>query len=777
LVYRSRAVDLFGRRSETEDLLSFCISGQPCEWWTIIGDAGMGKSRLIFEFMIRLASAGWYTGFLSGKELKTFRWEHWRPVLNTLIAIDYAADHNADVVQLLKGFKEYKNENFPKIRILLIARDITGPWFSDLNYAQDNGEIKKSKINKPLAINGLADSEILMIIDSLTDAHKLQVTKTQMLQEIRKIDPSGSPLLAIIFAIEKNTGILSGSTNKYDLLALRLAREERSIWKKHITNNDLLIRFKLLVAYLTMIGGLQNEDISALLQANNDIFPGSQEDFTVLNLLGLAPENLNNVKGIQPHLVGEYFVAANFMIKPAFGFLPTEQFKKTIALAWKYKPAQLRSFISRFVLDFSEIDSDILMPFPPADSPVETLVEWCMLQPTVISAQMYSGKDVWTERLQQLSSLTDPIIKPVAQEALILSFNVMLEYTVSYGNPDDMFPFWNALIYTLSQDPQPSLVNDTCALCRRLISLSLSKLWIDIGKSLFDELLNLGNTYIGCNAFYFAKKVEPHLIFYTELDESLKTARMMDFNHEIMIGSATDLGKLKKEADALDLLIYEAVINEAGTGDAIVYLERLEAICEAADSYDFYIILGTALQNYLALVIKDRNQFDKYFDKFETLVSKEYHSEISHKWVLMADKYIGILLITDKPRAIAILGRLSLLHELRSTTQQVSNISWEVHRRVQEHHLANFDFSSATEVFRKIQKMEEMEKKFYDGVSLCHSALYMHFYCQQTGDSANEVFYLDIAERSGKKQYGTKMYKTQYTLARGFFSIKNRSAG
>ncbi|MFQ5482580.1 MAG: hypothetical protein ACE5ER_07460, partial [Nitrospinaceae bacterium] len=128
----NRFIGLVGRDSEMEFLQDWCGEGKTLSCQVIKGDGGMGKTRLALEFALRLRDGGgWDAGFLYREQMETLvrhpRFPQWRPVVDTLMIIDYAAWEQDLLTRLfsrLKDWVENRREGAqPTVRLLLLERN------------------------------------------------------------------------------------------------------------------------------------------------------------------------------------------------------------------------------------------------------------------------------------------------------------------------------------------------------------------------------------------------------------------------------------------------------------------------------------------------------------------------------------------------------------------------------------------------------------------------------------------------------------------------------
>ena len=128
----TRSVEVVGRKAELASLTEWLHSTAAVSVRVMVGDAGVGKSRLALELIETVARAGWRAGFLTRSELRRFRgqqnladWGWDKPVL---AVVDYAP---ASVSYLREWLKELADNpiwedeevgsNRP-LRLLLLAR-------------------------------------------------------------------------------------------------------------------------------------------------------------------------------------------------------------------------------------------------------------------------------------------------------------------------------------------------------------------------------------------------------------------------------------------------------------------------------------------------------------------------------------------------------------------------------------------------------------------------------------------------------------------------------
>lgn len=142
LVYRSQWLPLLYRSEEMNRLLEFLNSKPLFSWWALVGDGGIGKSRLALE-LVRLArDMGWEAGFLAEPyDLATSRLHEWHPAVDTLLVMDYATTQKNGPAAALDLMAMQRDKLKGKLRVLLVARPNTLPPM--LNAARLDHEYQK----------------------------------------------------------------------------------------------------------------------------------------------------------------------------------------------------------------------------------------------------------------------------------------------------------------------------------------------------------------------------------------------------------------------------------------------------------------------------------------------------------------------------------------------------------------------------------------------------------------------------------------------------------
>ncbi|MCH8312493.1 MAG: hypothetical protein IID17_05870, partial [Nitrospinae bacterium] len=124
-------IPLTGRDRETDQLNEWRDAGEVFSWKIIIGEGGIGKTRLAQEFARSCIESGWDSGFLFHDTLDKLvnhqDFSKWTPLADTLIIVDYAATKQESLKKLLhqcglNARNEDGQEQPAKLRLLLLER-------------------------------------------------------------------------------------------------------------------------------------------------------------------------------------------------------------------------------------------------------------------------------------------------------------------------------------------------------------------------------------------------------------------------------------------------------------------------------------------------------------------------------------------------------------------------------------------------------------------------------------------------------------------------------
>lgn len=136
-------IPLTGRKQETSQLQARCHTDDSFSWQIIIGEGGMGKTRLAQEFAKNMVDSGWDGGFLAhdllGHLVDHDHFPNWIPLTDTLIIVDYAATKLDSLKKLIQQCARLARDAAdqsepPKLRLLLLERhaDKDQGWLKEI---------------------------------------------------------------------------------------------------------------------------------------------------------------------------------------------------------------------------------------------------------------------------------------------------------------------------------------------------------------------------------------------------------------------------------------------------------------------------------------------------------------------------------------------------------------------------------------------------------------------------------------------------------------------
>ena len=122
LSWRTRISTFCGRDDEIKELYNWATSDPAMSIKFIIGESGVGKTRLAAEFAEKLMAEKWSAGFLDVKTSVLFEMNR----KGTLLIIDYPEAHLAEVIEFLSSLSGLGSIH--RLRILFLTRQAFECW-------------------------------------------------------------------------------------------------------------------------------------------------------------------------------------------------------------------------------------------------------------------------------------------------------------------------------------------------------------------------------------------------------------------------------------------------------------------------------------------------------------------------------------------------------------------------------------------------------------------------------------------------------------------------
>ncbi len=326
-VYVNRWIDLIGREAERGALDEFAAASRDFSFGLLHGAGGVGKSRLALDACDRLA-ARWHTGMLKRNKRPAHGWDVWQPDMPTLAVVDYASGRIEDVAELIVGLSG-RGLDHP-VRLLLLDRQ--GGLAASLSDSGDRSSRAFGWADRLVDRIGAAPSPDVLRsfaferqLTSLPAPAALMTAVFQkkgvsppdsslLLAALKKIDPSCSPLFAMLVADAMADGVALQDADRYRFLVRVF---ERGPELQAAVPHDVSEISKNLLALATLTRGFEGSHlIDALTFAERrgvDVsrFQAPHGDWNaVFEAAGRLSGHFvpGGIDGLEPDLLGEAFV-------------------------------------------------------------------------------------------------------------------------------------------------------------------------------------------------------------------------------------------------------------------------------------------------------------------------------------------------------------------------------------------------------------------------------------------------------------------------------------
>ncbi|MBR4909017.1 MAG: SIR2 family protein [Acidaminococcaceae bacterium] len=304
-----------GRVNEFEVLDKFLETAEQVSWWCILGEGGIGKSRLLLEWL-RYIPSHWF-GFFSIKNDSLAA--KFVPFTDTVVIFDYVlGDEKACAETLQRLLEVFKNYSY-KLRIIFVERALdlsaTNNWLNSLKwYLSSSGHLdfdSGSYIEPMLVLQGLNEKEEFEYISGYLEAYLPKVPSNPYtdycsvhISEISKkitedfrnvMEPVYyRPLYLSIFIevwIEKKGNISFAGA---EALMFEFINKERKRWLLYFGNEKLLTSYLRVLAIACAIDIFNITDMNGYNYLENDCLelrrffdeksnvPGTQNTFPEL---------------------------------------------------------------------------------------------------------------------------------------------------------------------------------------------------------------------------------------------------------------------------------------------------------------------------------------------------------------------------------------------------------------------------------------------------------------------------------------------------------------
>lgn len=300
-----------GRESEIGTLDEWAESSHTIRVKFLVGEGGVGKSRLGAEFAKHLQNKGWAAGFVNLRKPQTFRMNK----LGTLLIVDYPEEHTKNVTELLKDLTDSGQKN--KIRVLFLTRQEPERWESEVALANARNIMSGA----PLRLRDVDVESAVTIFNTTLDRAaqdsdrpnlgESQITDVEM-AAWQKLAPENRRTLFIVAAAvhsldNPNTELVDYKGREViDSLAQReIGRLQRIASSRGYTDQFALARLLALAAIADRV----DETLLQSLQANEKTplgFPSDKDPLTELDTAGFVFDGA--VPSPRPDIVAAVFL-------------------------------------------------------------------------------------------------------------------------------------------------------------------------------------------------------------------------------------------------------------------------------------------------------------------------------------------------------------------------------------------------------------------------------------------------------------------------------------
>lgn len=394
-------IPFFGREQELKRLQEWMLSAGNLSWALVTGPGGVGKSRLAFELAKRAIENGWHAGFLGRETADQFpdAYDRFAPSKPTLMVIDYPAERPEQVGAILRTIRDRTAGLAHPVRLLLLERNgHDGQWWTRFAAGQDV-DLAVAK-GPELELTDPGDHALFEILAWAARPTSV-VQSSDVLSELREIDPQGRPLFAALVGSAIKDGRRMRDLSKAALLNDVLKREARR-WKTVAGGKDALRRHRNAVALATMVGGLRLPEEVDGLDAVSFPFSAGQYDETLVREMTGKPA-ANFVAPLEPDIVGEWFVLRHLACVDLENEVPWDAFSSPRSallnaahsrLALGDEDAQAFAvFLDRLAADFPDEASESgLYRAPSMRNSTERLAIWAAGARSAIGRFGVAGK-------------------------------------------------------------------------------------------------------------------------------------------------------------------------------------------------------------------------------------------------------------------------------------------------------------------------------------------------------------------------------------------------
>ena len=337
LSFASRSATLTGRTDEQSALSAFLYSEEVFSWWALVGEAGVGKSRLALECCLGV-TGDWDVGFVRDADQEALL--AFVPLRPTLLVVDYAAARADWLGRLLMSLAERSTADWDRVRVLVLERTVHAKWYEAAtcqNRYHDSLRIMSARYAEPLELGGLSRDATRGLIAEVVSGGGDPLNSTlveDLVDRAFELDPARRPLFSLVAALEFSDPQLHGGSRDTVLRGLVSRRNALDAADEPLAS--LVLQFAT-----TALGGID-------VQSYPTLQTGGAAPFTLPALSDLTTADIDRaLGGMVPDILGEIWILDEL---GSVG-VRASACNAALDVAWRYSPTRYAAFVGRAARD------------------------------------------------------------------------------------------------------------------------------------------------------------------------------------------------------------------------------------------------------------------------------------------------------------------------------------------------------------------------------------------------------------------------------------------
>ncbi|MDO5291818.1 MAG: ATP-binding protein [bacterium] len=605
--YKSSEIKFLGREAEMKELSDFCLAEEQIRWLAVTGVGGIGKSRLVYEFVKNnLDNSDWRFSYLKWDEYSAtdlISTTNYDVSINSVIILDYFVAFSMQVGKLMKSIKQLIGASSKKVRFILIERENSknSAWMDGL-LSSAKTELKQLAWNKMIELGELDNTQMSNIVKeyylklSNKEVNRKQLRKIFSIS--KKIDNDMERLSTILLITEAFAANGKVSFNDLESINEWWNKNEHSrILQIVNSNHKVCTAFEEILCLSTIINGISIEDIVENLPKQYSIIrefvqENGKSIKELLNSINIVHDQEElYVYPVKPDILGELFVLKH-LEKTKLDNGDVKGLHTLAQLAWNINNIRYHGFIERIFYDYPE---NIMLSFKYLLSPEEVEV--------IIKSDLKKSVNYAQMLLNITYSTQNNETRKIALEKLGLIYNAIKDETISEY-------YCMALVNMTKFDHNYSMNNDIIRILKTISNIDTS--------------------------FYIANAITNYCIFVSVPDKF----KLIDEIKCIVISNEND-GEIELQYISC---LWNCLL---GTKDVKIKMTYICSLCEFVASRKRFI-LKTTLEMYSRILVEDILSLDiltiryimsTYFKSFDY---DYFYDDNIEEYFMALDKYVMI---------------------------------------------------------------------------------------------------------------------------------------